>query len=209
MPADDARSETPAAAAPKSKKGLLIVAILMIVEGVGVFFVAQMLNSAPSAAAAADESEAGGGHEAPPPGESGGEHAKPSEHAKAGEPAKAGEHGKSGESGKKDGLVEMDLGECRPTNRMTGKLIAFQLHVSVLVAAGDADRVKTTVEAKQGRIRDRINFVIRSAEPNQLNEPGLEIIKRRLKHEFDSVLEDPSVIREVLIPELLQSGSGL
>ncbi|MBI4717323.1 MAG: flagellar basal body-associated FliL family protein [Planctomycetes bacterium] len=103
----------------------------------------------------------------------------------------------------------MELGECRPSNKMTGKNILFQLRVSILVGGSDQERAKKLVEAKQARIRDRINFVIRSAEPTYLNEPGLETIKRRIKHELDRVFDDNEIIREVLIPELLQSGSGL
>jgi flagellar basal body-associated protein FliL len=92
---------------------------------------------------------------------------------------------------------------------MTGKLITLKIRVSALVASADAERAKTLVEANKARINDRINFVVRSAEPQDLNEPGLETIKRRIKHELAKVLDDERLLQEVLIPEMLQSGSGL
>jgi flagellar basal body-associated protein FliL len=78
-----------------------------------------------------------------------------------------------------------------------------------LVASADAERAKQIAEANKARINDRVNVVIRSAEPKDLNEPGLETIKRRLKHELARVMGDEQLIQEILIPEFLQSGSGL
>jgi len=114
-----------------------------------------------------------------------------------------------GTSGRPGDLVEIELAECKPNNRVTGKLITFQLRVSALAAPAQQQETERLVKEKQERIRDRINFVLRSAEPTHLAEPGLETIKRRIKHELDQLLGDERLIREVLIPEFLQSGSGV
>ena len=106
-------------------------------------------------------------------------------------------------------LSEVALGEARPSNKMSGKFITFQVKVSILV---DTERLEATtalVETKQARLKDRINFVFRSAELNHLNEPGLETIRRRLKFEFDRVFVDDTIVKEVLITEMLQSSSGV
>ena len=89
------------------------------------------------------------------------------------------------------------------------KSILIQVRVSVLVNSCDADTTKKLVELKQSRIDDRVNTLIRSAQPRHLGEPGLETLKRGMKVEFDRIFGDEKLIREVLIPQLLQSGSGV
>ena len=108
-----------------------------------------------------------------------------------------------------DRYAEVELADCRPSNLMTGKLITFKIRVTGLVEKEDLERAQEMAEAKKARLEDRVNYVIRSAEPRHLAEPQLETIKRRLKHEFARVFGDDELIKEVLIPEFLQSGAGL
>ena len=164
------------AANKKSKLPILIIAVLMGVEGVGVFFVAKMFVLADPASVEAVETGDEYGDERT-------EDAQPT--------------------------AEVEITDCRPSNKVTGKLITFRLRVSALVAASEAEHAVELVRANSARLTDRVNYVIRSAEPQHLNEPGLETIKRRLKKEFDRILGDEQLIKEVLIPELLQSGPGV
>jgi len=103
-----------------------------------------------------------------------------------------------------DELAEVELAECRPGNSTSGKFVSFQIRVSGLVAAADADLARQLVKARQARINDRVNYVIRSAELPHLSEPGLDTIKRRLKHELSAALETEGLIKEILIPEFLR-----
>lgn len=188
--------DNPPAAAPESakpasgkKKLTILIGLIMAIEGVGVFFLVKMFSGSPTDAAAMEESPAEGQGE-----------------------ANAGGHGPKtavDDLTKKGILEEVKLGDCRPSNRMTGRLITFQLSVSVLVTQEDIEKVKQMITVNEARLRDRVNFVVRSAEPEHVNEPGLDTIKRRMKYEFDRVLEDSNLIKEVLIPEFLQSGPGL
>ena len=177
--------------APSKPKGrglsIVMVAILMSAEGAGVYFATKMFAGGEPSSATAAETDS---HAAPADG-----HGASTEHA-----------GKSGITGAQ---AEIELTECRPNNKMTGKLITLKIRVSALVASADAERGRILVEMNKARINDRVNFVVRSAEPQDLNEPGLETIKRRIKHELAKVLGDERLLQEVLIPELLQSGSGL
>jgi len=154
---------------------LIVVAALMLGEGVAVFLMAQALSPKPAATLAGE-----------------------------GDPALGSEEG--GVSGD---LVEVDLAECRPSNKMSGKFLTFQIRVSGLVDNEKRATVEEMVRAKQARIDDAVNVVVRAAEPAELNEPGLETLRRRLRHELGRVFGDETLIRQVLIPQMLQSGPGL
>ena len=104
-----------------------------------------------------------------------------------------------------DGSVEIELAECRPSNRLSGKFVTFHIRVSALVPEDQYDFIEDLVRARKARIEDGVNTVIRSAEPKQLSEPGLDTLKRHLKKEFDRILGDDQLIQEVLVPQLLES----
>ena len=165
----------------------------MLIEGVGIYFGTKMLaGGGPTEAQASAES-----HGATTAGDHGGGHGGDP----GGDPAKnapfASEFG------------EVLVSECRPTNRTSGRLVTFRMRVSVLVTADHLEKTKNLVEANKARIEDRINLIIRSAEPEYLYEPTLDTIKRRIKSELDRVLGDASLVEEVLIPEMLASAPGL
>ena len=107
------------------------------------------------------------------------------------------------------GFAEIELAECRPSNKMSGKFISFQIRISILVRPAEQERAERLVESKRARLRDRTNFVIRSAELQHLNDPALQTIRRRLKHEYDRLFGDDELVQEVLIPEWLQSNPGV
>lgn len=181
-----------AADAPPKKRGKLIPILMLVgimgVEGVGVFFLTKMLSgSEPATAEGAEVAEGEGGEKPAAEGADGGDPTKVV-------PATP---------------IEVDLAECRPSNRGTGKLVTIKLRVSALITGVDAEKAKEIVTTNKARINDRVNIVIRSATPQELNEPGLETIKRRLKQEMARVLGDEKLIQEILIPEMMQSGSGL
>jgi flagellar basal body-associated protein FliL len=155
---------------------IVVVAVLMVGEGIGVYFLANLVSPDPTASVAAGLDGAKGGE---------------------------------GDAQGLNDLAEVEIAECRPTNKMSGKMVSFQLRVSALVHQTEVERAVALIEHRNGRLRDRINFVIRSVEIQHLNEPGLETIKRRLKHEFDRVFDDENLVQEVLIPEILQSGGGV
>jgi len=158
------------------KKGklipILVISILMIGEGIAIFFLVKSVSPAPAESMASSDDlglDAFGG----------------------------------------DKMAEVELVECRPSNRMGGKLITFHIKVIGLVSAEDQTRATELVEAKKARLEDGVNIVIRSAEPKHLNEPGLETIKRRLKYEIGRVFGDDELIKDILLPQVLQSGPGV
>lgn len=193
--APDPKATPATTPAKKSRKApIIIVGALMLVEGVGIFFATKLFTgSSPATADAAHTVDGGHGE-----GHSEGEHSDGGDHGDGAKGAPA-----------ESEFGEITVSECRPTNRESGRLITFRMRVSVLVSTADLERTKTLIEANKARIDDRINFVMRSADPTHLHEPTLATIKRRLKAEFDRLLGDEHLIEEILIPEMLASAPGL
>jgi flagellar basal body-associated protein FliL len=171
----DEAAETQSTETKKGKIRLLmvvVVALLMGVEGLGMFMLARAIGPDPAPALAAAGSSAPDADDA-------------------------------------EDLAEIELAESRPNNKLSGKFITFHIRVSALVSSDDLDRVKQLVRVKRARLEDGVNTVIRSAQPKHFNEPGYDTLKRRLKHEFDRIFGDDELVKEVLIPQLLQSGPGV
>ena len=95
------------------------------------------------------------------------------------------------------------------SNNVSGRLYVYHIEVSALVEAGKKDRLAELIEHRKSTIRDRINGVIRGADPKHLDEPGLETIRRQIEFELNKVFEDDSLILELLIPKLMQSRTRL
>ena len=123
----------------------------------------------------------------------------------------ASSNGPGGEEGEQgaDGFSEIEIAECRPSNRMGGTFVTFHIRVSALVAAEDLERTEKLVRAKRARLEDGINAVIRRAAPKHLSEPGFQTLKRSLRQEFGRIFGDEELVKDVLIPQWLQSKPGV
>ncbi|MFQ5489165.1 MAG: hypothetical protein ACE5GE_00475 [Phycisphaerae bacterium] len=115
----------------------------------------------------------------------------------------------TGQGQGEESVKEVVIAETDAYNSRSGRLYLYHLRVSALVEAGNQSTLEKLVEERQGTMLDRINTVIRGADPNHLNEPGLETLRRQIKFELDKISGDASVIKELLIPQLLQTRSNL
>lgn len=106
-------------------------------------------------------------------------------------------------------LAEIELADCRPSNKMAGRFVTYHIRVLGLVNAEQLTEIETMARSRRARLEDAVNVVIRSADPKHLDEPELGTIKRRLKNEFDRIFGDESLIQEIVIPQLLQSRPGV
>ena len=171
----NAPNNPPAQGKKSNLMPVVIVALLMVVEGVGIFFLAKTLSPAPAGALAAE----------------------------------MGDKADGTDGANQEAFAEIELAECRPSNMMSGKLIVFHTRVSALVAIDDQERAETLIRARRARLEEGVNTIIRSAELNHLSEPGLETIKRRLKHRCDEIFGDKDLVKEVIIQTFQQSGTGV
>lgn len=175
--ADENVNEQNANAAGGDKKGgrmksLVIVAAMMIAEGVGIFAIMKTISPAPDPAAAEDE-------------------------AATADPFNLNKE------------VEISLCEITAFNKKEGRLYVYNAQISALVATQDREKIERFIEARELSIKDRVQVIFRSADPKDLSDPVLGTIKRQLRHEINNLLGGKELIREILIPKLLQSRANL
>lgn len=76
-------------------------------------------------------------------------------------------------------------------------------------AAALCPELSKKIKMNERTIKDRLSRIIRSAEPQVLQEDGLETIRRQVKFELDRILEDEHhQITEVVIPECTPFPTG-
>ena len=105
--------------------------------------------------------------------------------------------------------AEQVLCEVDAFNRKEGNLYVYHIEVSALVATDDLEKVQRFIEARDLSIRDRIQVVIRAADPQDLNDPKLEAVKRQIRFELNNLMGGKELIHEILISKLLQSRTHL
>lgn len=171
---------------------LMVICGLMLLEGAGIYLIVSMMSDSPQEAAALAVHDAEPGK-------------LPEKHEEQGE-----EHGEGHGEKKGSALTEIFIAECKPTNNVSGRLYYYSIKVTALVKAPEdehkLEELKKFVENNKARLEERVNVVVRSADPRYLNEPGFEMLKRQLKEEFGRLLGDDLLIQDVLIPELIRMG---
>ncbi len=108
-----------------------------------------------------------------------------------------------------DETVELVVAECRSVNNKEGRMYFYNIRVSVLVRQDQLERLTKLVETRRSRIDERVNVVVRSAEPKHMNEPGFESLKRRFRAELSELFGDDKLILDVFIPELIRTKAGV
>lgn len=105
--------------------------------------------------------------------------------------------------------AELGLVDCDAINRKSGHPVVVHVSLSVRVAPANQEHAGRLIAKRQDTLKDRVQMILRRADPQYLNEPNLDTIKRQIKHELDAILGDEELVLEVLIPQMLQSRSHL
>ena len=119
-------------------------------------------------------------------------------------------HGGGGTSKAVKKFVEVKVVEFRAPNKLTGKTFVYDVAIYAMVRGDDAEHVKKTIEERGALIQDRIRTIIASNDPEKLgggSEPGLETLRRQVKHQLDEVIGE-SMVSEVLVPRCIPFASG-
>jgi flagellar basal body-associated protein FliL len=83
--------------------------------------------------------------------------------------------------------------------------LLYDLSVYVVVKSEVESQVKDTIKAREALIKDRVRTIIAQNDPEKLgggSEPGLETLRRQVKHQLDEIVGD-GMIEEVLVPRCI------
>ena len=95
--------------------------------------------------------------------------------------------------------IEIDIAEFKALNEKSGLTFMVDISVSAKIPADRAAEAEQTIDEKGKTIVDRLTQAVRSADPKHLKEEDLATIRRRMKFELDKILEDETIIEELLI----------
>ncbi len=190
MPEENAKGQDAKAVVPKKKKQTLLMLgallFVMAAEGGGIYFAVKFLGNGPAEASAEGLAPTSHGGEAEGEGEGGG-------------------HGAAAGHGAEAGLAvrdaELPVASFKAPNLKSGRLYLYQMEVYAKTKQEKSAALKSLLEANKATIEDRLNRVIRSAEPQDLQEDGLETVRRQIRHELNQIVGDDKMIDEVLIPK--------
>ncbi len=182
-------------AADKKGGGLLgslpvMLGVVMIVEAAVIFAGIKFLGGGPKPAGAEPVAESSSGSH----GESGG---------------KEGGHGTAAGAGaaKADGkkLVEITVIEFKAPNRVSGTTYIYDVKVALTTKADNKDKVQGSITERSATIMDRTRTIIAQTDPAKLGggqEPGLETLRRQIKHQLEEIIGE-GLIDEVVIPKCI------
>lgn len=182
MADQEAKGQETPAVNPKKKQTILMLGVLlfvMLAEGGGIYFAVKFFGGGPSKVSAEGlaQTKHGGG------GEGGGE-------------------GKEGaEAGPVLQDAELPVTKFKAPNLKSGRLYLYEMEVYAKTRQEKSATLKKLLEACKASIDDRLNRVVRSADPQDLQEDGLETIRRQIRHELNQVVGDEKMIEEILIPK--------
>jgi flagellar basal body-associated protein FliL len=180
--------------ASKSKRLPLILGLVLgvaIAEGAAFFLVFKMNGGGPTAAKAegshaestpAEGAKAEGGHGSKTEGEA----AAP---AATSQPATTAE-------------VTV-LRNLRVPNEKSGRMWIYDLDISVVVSAGEKERVEGLVKQRGGEIGDTLARIIRSAPDRMLRETDLRALRYQVLEALRSISGEENLVQKVLIPRFV------
>lgn len=173
-------SEKPATSG-KRRQTLTMLGILlfvMTVEGGGIYFAVKFLGGGPQSAVAEGltTTVVGGGNG---DGHGGGGHAATDIAADA----------------------ELQVTKLKAPNMKSGRLFLYDIEIYAKTKKEKSETLQKLLESYKATIDDRLSRVVRSAEPQDLQEDGLETIRRQVKHELGQIVGDEKMVEAILIPK--------
>lgn len=103
---------------------------------------------------------------------------------------------------------ELELARVRVQNTNGERTILYSVTANVVVPSEEEEKVQTFVDNHRAAINDMLSRIIRAAEEKQLNEYGLETLKRLIRFELNKMMGDDMKIDRVLISEFTPLPTG-
>lgn len=101
--------------------------------------------------------------------------------------------------------VEMSVVEFRAQNKMSGRTFLYDVSIWVVTKGEFEEKVRAAIKDREALIKDRIRTIIAQSDPEKLgggSEPGLETLRRQVKHQLDDIIGE-NMVQEVLIPRCI------
>lgn len=121
----------------------------------------------------------------------------------------AGGHGEAahGDAGKADPkkLVEVQVVQLKAPNSVSGRTFMYDVQIFAAVKGANKEKVETAIKDRGALIQDRVRTIIAQSEPDKLgggSEPGLETLRRQVKHQLDEIVGE-GLVDEVLVPRCI------
>ncbi len=178
----------PAAAAPAKKGGLLsktpvMLGGVMLLEAAVLFAGFKFLGSGPKSAGADVLTETVDPH------------------------AAKDAHGNPipGGAASKQKTAELKVLEFKAQNKQSGRTFIYDVSVYLVTKTEFKEQVQEIITAREALIKDRIRTIIAQNDPEKLgggSEPGLETLRRQVKHQLDEIVGD-GMVEEVLVPRCI------
>jgi flagellar basal body-associated protein FliL len=103
---------------------------------------------------------------------------------------------------------EFDVANLRVLNRNGPRAVLYSVRVVITASSAKKEKVEEFLKNRKSTIEDAMSQVLRSAEEKYLAEPGLETLRRQLRHELNQLMKDEETIEQVLIPEFTPLPTG-
>ena len=134
-------------------------------------------------------------------------HAGGAEIVTADSAGKAGEGGAGakGAAGNMRKTAEVNVLEFRAQNKLSGRTFVYEVSIYVVTKSEFKSQLVDTIKDREALIKDRVRTIIAQNDPEKLgggSEPGLETLRRQVKHQLDEIVGD-GLIDEVLIPKCI------
>ncbi len=85
--------------------------------------------------------------------------------------------------------------EDRVSNMRSGRLYLYDIKICIEVDSKDIEAVKKQLDKRDAYVRDNIRTVFAQADPQYLEEPELQTMKRKIHEILEEVLGEESVKR--------------
>jgi flagellar basal body-associated protein FliL len=103
-------------------------------------------------------------------------------------------------------LAEFKVGEGFKVHNRTDPVTPLRIEFDIYLAVGKEveEEFQQVFDAKQQRIREAIQTVMRNATDAEINEEGWRTLKRKLKEAVDQVVgPDKPYVKDVILPRFL------
>lgn len=102
------------------------------------------------------------------------------------------------------GVAEVQLLKgFRVPNDKSGRMIVFDMDVSIVVPADKVEAVKKITTERAGEVADRIARVLRSATDSMMREDNLTILRSLVETELKELLGSEDMLERVLFPRFV------